>query len=657
MAVENGQEMDLDKTDKLPILEGVFFDSDVADDAVLMDRAAPPGTPAVVGGAQTDFVRPSPIDLPSLAESVRSVEERITRQSAEYSALTRAHERALEAEAAAASSAVGLERDLAAVRAAFESEQKRSREMERSLIEKGSAIEAARSRAEEASRESERYQTEARILRDSLAARDATIVQVLHSMGERDAQLSALQAEHARVLPALEARAKSGMQLEEELLSVRSQLSTVSAQLKSSQETASSLSAQLKRGGSEVNAARADLAVSRTRANSYLELLRTRDWRSGFEQNLFRDMDAKVGAADAKREALTAERDRIQAQLAGLEATIAAQNTKVDKLQRAAAAQESAAAQQAKDLSQAEQQRAELVGKLSSAEAEKTRVAAELAARDQALSEATAASTDGVQRIAQLQSEHAAEIAELEADAEMRDQEMTVLMAQLQSEHAAKIAELEADAEMRDQEMTVLMAHLQEARRPIESIEDDARRLKEELSLKNAAIETVTEEADKLRAALERTRGQLEEREFLIRRLERSESNNANALGRIQTSMERLGSVTPPVLGAAAIPEWSPELIRIDGDRSISHTLGRRTRIGRAPGCELHIDSTSVSRHHALILAGTREVIIEDLNSTNGVILNGRKVTRQVLNDGDIVTIGEIQFRYVAKPSSVPLPG
>ena len=59
-------------------------------------------------------------------------------------------------------------------------------------------------------------------------------------------------------------------------------------------------------------------------------------------------------------------------------------------------------------------------------------------------------------------------------------------------------------------------------------------------------------------------------------------------------------------------------------DRSISHTLGRRTRIGRAPGCELHIDSSSVSRHHALILAPTREAIIEDLNSTNGVILNGR---------------------------------
>jgi hypothetical protein len=156
---------------------------------------------------------------------------------------------------------------------------------------------------------------------------------------------------------------------------------------------------------------------------------------------------------------------------------------------------------------------------------------------------------------------------------------------------------------------------------------------------------------------LERTRGQLEEREFLIRRLERSESNNANVLGRIQTSMERLGSAVAPGAGGSAAPEWAPELIRLDGDRSVTHVLGRRTRIGRAAGCELHIDSGSVSRHHALILAGTREAIIEDLNSTNGVIVNGRKVTRQVLSDGDILTIGEIQFRYVAKPLSVPPKG
>jgi len=631
MAVENGQpqEIDLDKTDRLPILEGEFYDPDVADDAVRMERVGTaPGTSLVASSAQTEFIRPSPIDLPSLAESVRSVEERIARQTAEYDALTRSYERTRDAEAAAGARANAAERDLALVRTTLESEQIRLREMERTLTEKGGSVEAARTRAEEATRESERYQAEARTLRDSLAAHDATIVQVLHSLGERDAQLSALQAEHARVLPALEARAKSSTQLEQELLSVRGRLNTASAELKSSQEQASALSAQLKRGESEINAVHAELTESKAQASSYFELLRTRDWRSGFEQNLFRDLDARVGVADAGREVLTAERDRIRGQLTSLEATIAAQCVTIDKLKSAAAAQASAAAQQAKDLEQAEQQRVEGIGRLSSAENEKVRLAAELAARDQALAEAQAASSGGAQRIAQMQ-----------------------------SEYAAKIAELEADAEARDQEMTVLMAHLKEARRPIESIEGDVKRLREELALKVAAIAELTEEAEKLRAALERTRGALEEREFLIRRLERSESNNANVLGRIQTSMERLGSAPAPGIGPVAVPEWAPELIRIDGDRSITHTLGRRTRIGRAPGCELHVDSTSVSRHHALILAGTREAIVEDLNSTNGVILNGRKITRQVLNDGDILTIGEIQFRYVAKPAGVPLKG
>ena len=629
MAVENGQsqEIDLDKTDRLPILEGVLFDEDVADDAVRMERAAPSAS-LLTSAPQSEFVRQSSIDLPSLAESVRTVEERIARQNAEYEALTRSHERARDAETAAVARAGTLQRDLETTRAALEAEQVRSREFERSSTEKGAAIEAVRSRADEAARDSERHHAEARSLIESLAARDATIVQVLHSLSERDAQLSALQSEHAKVLPALEARTKTSTQLEDELSAARAQLTAVSVELKVSQQQASAIGAQAKRQESEIHAARADLVLAKTHASSYLELLRTRDWRSNFQQNLFRDMDAKVGAADAARDALKAERDRMAARLAANEATISAHSATIEQLQSAAAAQAGSVAEQAKRLEEAGQQRAEWTAQISSLESDRTRLLSELAASDQALTQAQAVADGAMQRIEQIR-----------------------------FEHAAKIAELEADAESREQEMTVLMAHLKEARRPIESIEAEVKRFKDESALKTLAVTDLTEEADKLRAALERTRGQLEEREFLIRRLERSESNNANALGRIQTSMERLGSSVAAGAGGSPAPEWSPELIRIDGDRSISHALGRRTRIGRAPGCELHIDSTSVSRHHALILAGTREAIIEDLNSTNGVILNGRKVTRQVLNDGDILTIGDIQFRYVAKPVSAPPKG
>jgi chromosome segregation ATPase len=618
MAVESGQshDIDLDRTDKLPILEGVLFDPDVTDDAIRMDHVSPvAGASLVAGlGAGAEFMRHSAVDLPSLAESVRSVEERIARQNAEYETLTRAYERLQLAESAASARASVLERDLSAARSGFDAELLRSREFEKTLSEKSGSIEAARARTEEALRDAERFQTEARTLRDSLAARDATIVQVLHSLGERDAQLAALQGEHARILPTLETREKTAAQLEADLIAVRAQAQSLAAELSTHQESVASLSAQLKRSESEVKGTRTDLVSARTHASSYLELLRTREWRRGFDHNLFRELDAQAGAADSVRDTLRSERDQLQGKLATLEESLAAQTVLVDKLQGAAAAQSATFAQQTKEIQQAEQARAEWVVKLASVDHELAQVRAELALRDQSLIEARSSVSEHLQRVAQLQ----------------------------------------AEAVAHDEEMTVLMAHLKEARRPIEVIEGDAKRLREELAAKSTALTELTEEGDKLRAALERTRGQLEEREFLIRRLERSESNNANALGRIQTSMERLGSAAVASAGAAAAPEWTPELVRIDGDRSISHALGRRTRIGRASGCELHIDSSSVSRHHALILAGTREVVIEDLNSTNGVILNGRKVSRQVLSDGDIVTIGEIQFRYQAKPAPTP---
>jgi hypothetical protein len=53
-----------------------------------------------------------------------------------------------------------------------------------------------------------------------------------------------------------------------------------------------------------------------------------------------------------------------------------------------------------------------------------------------------------------------------------------------------------------------------------------------------------------------------------------------------------------------------------------------------------------------MLLKGTREVIIEDLNSTNGVLINGHKVMRHVLSDGDLITIGETQFQCRLRPNS-----
>ena len=95
-------------------------------------------------------------------------------------------------------------------------------------------------------------------------------------------------------------------------------------------------------------------------------------------------------------------------------------------------------------------------------------------------------------------------------------------------------------------------------------------------------------------------------------------------------------------------------LIHSDDGREVVHVLGRKTSIGRTPDNDVQIDGRHISRHHAVILAGPATTLIEDLNSTNGVLVNGKRITRQVLQDGDQVTIGRTMYRFAVRRAGEP---
>jgi len=232
--------------------------------------------------------------------------------------------------------ATALAAQLASAQSVLETEQARARQADKALAERAASFEAARSRGEGAQRESERYQTESRTLRDSLAARDATIAKVLRSLGERDAQLAALQQEHGKMVPAFEARTKSGVQLEADLAAARTRIDAMTAELKVKQETVASLNAQLRQGQSHLHAARAELDALKTESKASLEVLRTREWRRGFDQNIFRELDARVDAADMGSGELQAERDRLRAQVASLQSKLEAREALQNPVRAAA---------------------------------------------------------------------------------------------------------------------------------------------------------------------------------------------------------------------------------------------------------------------------------------------------------------------------------
>ena len=71
-----------------------------------------------------------------------------------------------------------------------------------------------------------------------------------------------------------------------------------------------------------------------------------------------------------------------------------------------------------------------------------------------------------------------------------------------------------------------------------------------------------------------------------------------------------------------------------------------RMTVGRKPSNDVQLDDPTVSGNHAAFLM-LQHAYIEDLNSTNGVLLNGKKVSKRQLNHGDVVRIGRHEFKYV----------
>jgi FHA domain-containing protein len=80
---------------------------------------------------------------------------------------------------------------------------------------------------------------------------------------------------------------------------------------------------------------------------------------------------------------------------------------------------------------------------------------------------------------------------------------------------------------------------------------------------------------------------------------------------------------------------------------------GRRTpieasivQIGRAPSCDIVLDDRNVSRRHAEIRRRGPVVVLIDLDSTNGTIVNGRRVREHPLADGDRITMGNSRLTF-----------
>jgi pSer/pThr/pTyr-binding forkhead associated (FHA) protein len=96
------------------------------------------------------------------------------------------------------------------------------------------------------------------------------------------------------------------------------------------------------------------------------------------------------------------------------------------------------------------------------------------------------------------------------------------------------------------------------------------------------------------------------------------------------------------------IPTTQHAYLEIMGEKKERIYLGENeVVIGRIPDCDIQLLIDNVSRMHARIIYRNEEYQIEDLDSMNGVYVNGIKVEKCILREHDIIEIGGVKILFV----------
>jgi adenylate cyclase len=92
----------------------------------------------------------------------------------------------------------------------------------------------------------------------------------------------------------------------------------------------------------------------------------------------------------------------------------------------------------------------------------------------------------------------------------------------------------------------------------------------------------------------------------------------------------------------------SRRLIISGGSRPREMVLVDTLIVGRDPACDItETNDPLLSRRHAAFTADARTVTVKDLDSRNGILVNGVKTREARLNHGDVVQVGHLQVKFV----------
>jgi chromosome segregation ATPase len=672
---------ELDATDELPALDVAAYEAEVA-----AREATEPAASGVTATGSDGSAGEAPDNCeadaaPRVADAdvMLEVEHWIVQKTEELRAQQSALRVAQLERTAGVARVDALSRELGATSANLEALNNRARILEDELTSEREAAQRRLAELDEAQREAARLGQELTAAHAAETRQSAALAASGALLQQRSEALEALQSTHAALVA-------DRQRVADELSELESRLQDSAARERDARRTIEAQKhthAELVQRTQDETHMRERLTAERellqAQLASCVERLQNREAYRTIYESTIRELDRELAGATLRAEEQEARADQLAAELEVRERRLQDAARERDETRRS---HDTAAAQQVIERGASEQTRSALESRLAELTTEHAGARARLLsmeatltdtqrrAEDEALANGTAAERlrEMEVEIASRQSELAnarleiargrASLSDLTAALE-RSQTMLAEQSRRLEEResgartmAASHAELVAlIAALRGQieELTARLATATEERRaPVERVAALAKEAAESDS-RLARLESINVE---LRATVQRLHASLAERDAELQRATRVASTNAYALGRVQTSIDELGRDLTASEGAPAETQVSI-LTRIDGGQSHSFVLRARTTIGRDPDNDLSLAMGSVSRHHAVLIPAFRSALLQDLASTNGVLVNKRRVRCARLQHGDVITLGEAHFRYAVAPVQV----
>jgi chromosome segregation ATPase len=697
-------DVDPDSTAELPVLDPAGASTAGASTSTTVSTEALAGEAADQQQTTTDNWELSPTARAALGAAAARAEKRLD-QEAELRTRTAALQEAQERLASHSKRLLQLEQARDEALAAQAAAAQRAATAEQRATQAEQRATQAEQQATHAEKRSAGFEQRIAELEQKAARLSAELAE-RRSVG---AQQAGREQEWANTLAAAEKRAASAA---EELAQARAMVSAAGARAQQLQQrleqhesdTRARHMRELEQQQAQAAAGRAhaagvmeDLHNERARAMSYLESLQTLERRRELAQELVTDLHREAEARAAQLARLTQEltgrdeRARLQegelaqragriaqleqhtstlttmltqrdtelraaredaqglrASIARLQAETNARAARLQELEAHAAQREHTDTQQLIELQQLRSAVAALEAEREEARRSAQRAAsqasahqAELTQRRERVTQLESSLEVERQRTQQLEAELAAVRGEMEdwggvlraAQQERASQLASVAAAE------ARVRELEQQASARGESVRALQAESAAHLARIRELESDLHVAEEALH----RLEADARGRSSRIAELERSNQQWRETAAETRQ---AATDTNLALGDPRDAAREEGVAAEPPDGATRL------LIHSEDGREVVHVLGRKTSIGRTPDNDLQLEAKFISRHHAVILVGPVNTVIEDLNSTNGVQVNGRRITRQTLRDGDQIAIGRVHYRFaVRKPA------